>query len=1501
MTNPHELLIDLLNYIEQVEKLNQQPAREIPSDGMLGQQSDIQALPGVLLSAEGSWLSIARLRKSAPPAAEAGLAPWISIPDDPRRKPELREGAPLEMPMDSSGDDLACESPFGMLADSDVAQRSIGQAMEAYISGPWAMWAESETRARESRRLYDKIFGLHQSISQDSAESPVELVWGIGMAAWLVGKTRIRHPLISQTCSIALDPHDFTLSIAPSNAPPRLEVDCYAEDYPAAVKRLEERWSKVFGSGAEEPRELNPFDESSFGEMLRLAVAEICSSGSYDHSSQAAPSLGSSLAVSSSWVLFTRKRGDHFLMMDLARLKSLIEARRIKGTALPAALGAFVTSGSQEISDRQEVEFRGLSSSSMRDGVRDLYFPMPYNQEQVAIAKELEFRKGVVVQGPPGTGKTHTIANIVCHYLAQGKKVLVTAKGETALAVLRDKIPENIKPLCVALLTNESEGAKQFEKSVSTIASEVSSLSVAQTEREIDAAAADIDALHASIVALDETIAQFSAARLASVDVGGKSMRLEELARMLAEKPAALWIQHDALPEDQGLLFSDEDIRKAGIARMAAGEDLASIDEVLPSASNLPSMSTMGQLHKDLQERERLAKAWGDAQGFQPGGVRHLPAMKALSVDVELLGQSKKILAEESKDQPWIVDFEKMCSKSLASASSPASSSVGRILELCGKIRDMEARRQELMMAAVSIPAHAELDGEFVATLDRLRLGGKAFALPWIFGPAKIKEMLERSTVARVKPSSKEDWGKVCSHAKQRLEARQCLARWNALAPEIGAPGLPEEDIDRSTKRMAALAALAKLCMDAAKSTRRAEEAQRHLFGDHEGLESLALVDGLRRKVGDAARLAELREAADQRDALRSLFALPRGPIGGVAMVLLSDSLGADDLSSMDIEFEWGVLIGAIERAKVLRGEFAEIARVAELVSSSGAPEWGRKLREEPVDEDGDPLSSSEWRQAWEWRQMDNMLNVIDAEGSAKEMFVERRALEKSLARAYQDIVGKKTWLGVKRNCTEAVQQRLQQYLNAVQAMGKGTGKRASRHRETARDAMIEAHKAISCWIMPHWRVSESLPAEMGLFDLVVIDEASQSDMWALPALMRGTQVLIVGDHKQVSPSAVGVKEEDILMLGSRFLSRQPHGSEMTPDKSIYDLARVVFAGNSIMLKEHFRSVPAIIEFSNQAFYHGQIKPLRAPKLHEQMSPPLVDVFVRGGFRKDKGDTNPAEARAIIDEMKALISDVAHKGRTMGVVTLLGTEQAALITKMVHDEIDPSEILAREISIGAPTVFQGRERDVIFLSMVLEPGNRAVSDKLEFEQRFNVAMSRARDRVYLFRSVKEQDFKPDTLTAKLIRHFRAPFAQSQPVAQALRDKCESAFELEIFDFLTAKGYRVLPQFPCGGFRIDFVVEGSGGQRLAVECDGDRYHGPDKWLDDMARQRVLERAGWVFWRSFASAYTRRKREVEEDLLSAIKAQGIEPQGDGQDEWTDQLVELREASPRLADRS
>ena len=111
----------------------------------------------------------------------------------------------------------------------------------------------------------------------------------------------------------------------------------------------------------------------------------------------------------------------------------------------------------------------------------------------------------------------------------------------------------------------------------------------------------------------------------------------------------------------------------------------------------------------------------------------------------------------------------------------------------------------------------------------------------------------------------------------------------------------------------------------------------------------------------------------------------------------------------------------------------------------------------------------------------------------------------------------------------------------------------------------------------------------------------------------------------------------------------------------------------------------------------------------------------------------------------------------------------------------------------------------------------------------------------------------------------------------LIELCQSDFERAIFMALTERGYRVTPQVGSQGFSIDMVVEGENGLRLAIECDGDRCHGPERWADDMRRQRILERVGWSFWRCFASTFYIDPEGTLEDLICMLDRMKIRPIG------------------------
>jgi very-short-patch-repair endonuclease len=214
----------------------------------------------------------------------------------------------------------------------------------------------------------------------------------------------------------------------------------------------------------------------------------------------------------------------------------------------------------------------------------------------------------------------------------------------------------------------------------------------------------------------------------------------------------------------------------------------------------------------------------------------------------------------------------------------------------------------------------------------------------------------------------------------------------------------------------------------------------------------------------------------------------------------------------------------------------------------------------------------------------------------------------------------------------------------------------------------------------------------------------------------------------------------------------------------------------------------------------------------------------------------------------------------------------------------------------------------MFLSMVDVPGENNGPLRLRseeghddmFKKRFNVAASRARDQMWVVHSFDADiDLKDGDIRKRLILHARNPDAVRRQIDEQ-EQRVESEFEKQVFRRLIAAGYRVKTQWPVGAYRIDMVVEGKG-KRLAVECDGDRWHTPDKLEADMARQAILERLGWRFVRIRGSLFFRDPDQAMEVVFSRLRALEIPPEGftTTEDAQNHDGKELKERIIRQAD--
>ncbi len=349
---------------------------------------------------------------------------------------------------------------------------------------------------------------------------------------------------------------------------------------------------------------------------------------------------------------------------------------------------------------------------------------------------------------------------------------------------------------------------------------------------------------------------------------------------------------------------------------------------------------------------------------------------------------------------------------------------------------------------------------------------------------------------------------------------------------------------------------------------------------------------------------------------------------------------------------------------------------------------------------------------------------------------------------------------------------------------------------------------------------------------------------------------MVVGDHEQVSPEAVGEDFTISRVLQHQYLEDFPNTLLYDGKLSLYDMSRWTASG-MLCLTEHFRCVPAIIGFSNRLSYDGKIKPLRDSNSSKLRA--VVPHRIQG-TRKGKQKINEEEALEIVSLIGGMCELESYKGRTIGIISLLGDEQAKRIEFLLRKHIPAAEIEARKIICGNAAQFQGDERDVMLLSMVDSnegdgPMRKAGEGPGEStKKRYNVAASRAQNQMWIVHSMDYlTDLKPDDIRRELLEYAYVEAQKS--VNESSEYKTDSEFERLILDALLKRGYTVKTQYSVGYYRIDIVVEYEG-RKLAIECDGERWHsGAEKVAEDMARQAVLERLGWRFHRIRGSLYFR----------------------------------------------
>ena len=1469
-----EAIDSLLTFIEEATSLRQTAARHLSRCGRLLRLPELEAaVPGLVAG--------------DPTGADADLVCRIEKLEMPPCPPIPESLAPY-----ATGDWRAPEWTPDWKALPDPAEHP--ESAELYETlADWlrirGSWLEARGEILPNHALFERLQDLRDHLSESNLRD--ECVIGTAVFTSNPDVTRaknpVRWPLLVQPLVIELGSSRRNLPVIEvrrnGDEDPRLLAEIlapFAEDGVdlKAASRFEE-WLEDAGADA------NLAGDESLSEALEKFAASLHPDCRFVPAEEELPEDAGekpAFTLEASPVILIQPRPSGVRSAIRSIRKDIAEHRDVPAHLMEIVCPDVFPTLASGLTPTLSLEAK-LAATAGEDP--DVLLAKPANPEQLAIAHEVEHNNVVLVQGPPGTGKTHTIANLLGHFLSQGKRVLVTSHTTKALSVVKDLLPKEIQPLCVTMLGDR----KDLEQTSSELITRLTRLNVEDLEARIRALGLERHRLGTALADRRRRIFEQRRIEHEAVEFNGRRYTLTEIAKFLREAERLQALIPGEVAEGPMPLSFRELLELYGTNGRWDAETARDLSGLLPGFELLPDADTMRGMNR--RWRDVLAEDAGDVtidERRSASGERLHSFMKG--GETLLVAPESGISAlTPAMDLSPLTETDEM--KRLAL-------SLGLADEGCREA--FEQLERELAAAnelALAVDRASLLDNRTVVIPDAIDADTAMKAAEWFtandpdgstgfLGRLFNKEAREAADalagveVDGSRPASKEAFEAVALHARLKAAVKTVARTWDSLAERADAPAFATYGNNAVRTLFTRYGtSLSDTCIwwrrvfvpyiEGLLSAGIEAEGMKELLESADPLEAarrfatdvLAPVHTARHREAELLALREWQATESQK-----LYAA--APACATARRLAAATLVDPDAWELEAE-----------RLRKLLEDQPLFARRTELLERlrAAAPEWANALEAgEPGFTTSNP--SPEITNAWLYRQLERIYTrATAADLDALQSDAERLCAD--LREATAQLAVAKAWLAVKSRLSNGPALSNLFSLAAYMKRAVGRGRKSAAWRREVNRLLPACQQAVPVWIM---MIQDALLnfSTASKFDVIVVDEASQADMTALPLLYMGKKVIVVGDDRQVTPLSVGTSEAAVDALCARHLEGRVKEPKLYDSRlSLYGLVQSM-AFPAHMLVEHFRSVPEIIGWCSRLSYNGTIRPLRDAS-SSSLKPAVLPWRTRG-TAGDNG-VNEEEAQAVIRLLRAMIHDPAYDGKTFGIIPMRSVHGAQVnrIRRLLVENFDPREIERRRIHCGISAEFQGDERDVVILSLVdsAAPGLplRKETDGADgmMKKRWNVAVSRARDQLWLVHSFDPAaQLKPDDLRRSLFDWADGVMSGTIGAAEPF-DLPDPEFTGQVLRALRKRGYRVEAGHDAGAWRLDMVVRARG-RAAAIECDSSGREDEDAIRRDMERQTVLERAGWKFVRVRSADWFRRPEKTLERVCEALAALGIAPE-------------------------